>query len=75
VALKVLGLDLRCQQYRQDFFPKLIVINIDVKLQVILSSSFIQLSESGVLSVFLKMDKIVYRAVIKFFVTKRANAK
>ena len=29
---------------------------------------FIQLSEAGVLSVSLKMDKIVYRAVIKFFV-------
>jgi histone-lysine N-methyltransferase SETMAR len=39
-----------------------------VKLQVILSSSFIQLSEAGVLSVSLKMDKIEYHAVIKFFV-------
>jgi transposase len=41
-----------------------------VKLQVILSSTvcFIQLSEAGVLSVSLKMDKIEYRAVIKFFV-------
>jgi hypothetical protein len=39
-----------------------------VKLQVILSSSFIKLSEAGVLSVSLKMDKIEYRAVIKFFV-------
>jgi hypothetical protein len=42
-----------------------------MKLQVILSSSlfyFIQLSEAGVLSVSLKMDKIGYRAVIKFFV-------
>ena len=29
---------------------------------------FIQLSEAGVLSVFLKMDKIEYRAFIKFFV-------
>jgi len=29
---------------------------------------FIQLSEAGVLSVSLKMDKIQYRAVIKFFV-------
>jgi hypothetical protein len=29
---------------------------------------FIQLSEAGVLSVSLKMDKIEYRAVIKFFV-------
>jgi hypothetical protein len=29
-----------------------------------------QLSEAGVLSVSLKMDKIVYRAVIKFFVTE-----
>jgi hypothetical protein len=29
---------------------------------------FIQLSEAAVLSVFLKMDKIQYRAVIKFFV-------
>jgi hypothetical protein len=29
---------------------------------------FIQLSEAGVLSVSLKMDKIGYRAVIKFFV-------
>jgi hypothetical protein len=29
---------------------------------------FIQLSEAGVLSVPLKMDKIEYRAVIKFFV-------
>jgi hypothetical protein len=40
-----------------------------VKLQVILLSSlFIQLSEAGVLSVPLKMGKIEYRAVIKFFV-------
>ena len=40
-----------------------------MKLQVILSSSlFSQLSEAGVLSVSLKMDKIEYRAVIKFFV-------
>jgi len=29
---------------------------------------FTQLSEAGVLFVSLKMDKIVYRAVIKFFV-------
>jgi transposase len=29
---------------------------------------FTQLSEAGVLSVFLKIDKIEYRAVIKFFV-------
>jgi len=29
---------------------------------------FIQLSETGMLSVVLKMDKIEYRAVIKFFV-------
>jgi hypothetical protein len=29
---------------------------------------FIQLSEAGVLSVSLKMDKSEYRAVIKFFV-------
>ena len=29
---------------------------------------FIQLSEAGVLSVYLKMDKTGYRAVIKFFV-------
>jgi hypothetical protein len=29
---------------------------------------FIQLSETGVLSVSLKIDKIEYRAVIKFFV-------
>ena len=29
---------------------------------------FIQLSEAGVLSVSLKIDKIEYRAVIKFFV-------
>jgi len=29
---------------------------------------FIQLSEAGVLSVSHKMDKIEYRAVIKFFV-------
>jgi len=29
---------------------------------------FIQLSETGVLSVSLKMDKTEYRAVIKFFV-------
>jgi len=29
---------------------------------------FIQLSEAGVLSLSLKMDKIEYRAVIKFFV-------
>jgi hypothetical protein len=29
---------------------------------------FIQLSEAGVLSVSLKMDKIEYRAIIKFFV-------
>jgi histone-lysine N-methyltransferase SETMAR len=29
---------------------------------------FIQLSETGVLSVSIKMDKIEYRAVIKFFV-------
>jgi len=29
---------------------------------------FIQLSEAGVLSVTLKMDKIEYRAIIKFFV-------
>jgi hypothetical protein len=29
---------------------------------------FIQLSEAGVLSASLKMDKIEYRAVIKFFV-------
>jgi hypothetical protein len=29
---------------------------------------FIQLSEAGVLSVSIKMDKIEYRAVIKFFV-------
>jgi hypothetical protein len=41
-----------------------------VKLQVILSSSFIQvqLSEAEVLSVSLTMDKTEYRAVIKFFV-------
>jgi hypothetical protein len=40
-----------------------------VKLQVILSSSFfIQLSEAEVLSVSLKMDKIEYHAVKKFFV-------
>jgi len=31
---------------------------------------FIQLSEAGVLSVPLKMDKIEYRTVIKFFVTE-----
>jgi hypothetical protein len=29
---------------------------------------FVQLSETGVLSVSLQMDKIEYRAVIKFFV-------
>jgi transposase len=29
---------------------------------------FIQLSEAGALSVSLKMDKVEYRAVIKFFV-------
>jgi hypothetical protein len=40
-----------------------------VKLQVILSVvCFIQLSEAGVLFVSLKMGKIEYRAVIKFFV-------
>jgi transposase len=40
-----------------------------VKLQVTLSSScFIQLSEAGVLSLSLKMDKTEYRTVIKFFV-------
>jgi hypothetical protein len=31
---------------------------------------FIQLSEAGVLSVSLKMDKIEYRTVIKFFVNE-----
>jgi len=31
---------------------------------------FIQLSEAGVLPVSIKMDKIEYRAVIKFFVKK-----
>jgi transposase len=47
-----------------------------VKLQVILSSSFfIQLSEAGVLSVSLKMDKIEYRAVIKFFVKEGLTPK
>jgi hypothetical protein len=40
-----------------------------VKLKGILSSSlFIQLSEAGVLSVSLKMDKIKYHVVKKFFV-------
>jgi histone-lysine N-methyltransferase SETMAR len=38
-----------------------------VKLQVILSVCFIQLSAAGVLSVSLKMDKIEYRPVIIFF--------
>jgi hypothetical protein len=39
-----------------------------VKLQIILSGSlFIQLSEARMLSVSLKMDKIEYCAVIKFF--------
>jgi hypothetical protein len=38
-------------------------------MQVILSSSlFYTASEAGVLSVSLKMDKIEYRAVIKFYV-------
>jgi hypothetical protein len=32
--------------------------------------SLVQLSEAGVLSVFLKMDEIEHRAVIKFFVKK-----
>ena len=45
------------------------VKSIHVKLKGILSSSlFIQLSGAGVLSLSLKMDKIKYRAVIKFFV-------
>jgi hypothetical protein len=51
------------------FYVGTSIISIHVKLQVILSSSlFIQLSEAGVLSVSLKMDKIDYRAVIKLFV-------
>ena len=45
-----------------------------MKLHVILSSSFIQLSEAGVLSVSIKMDKIQYRAVIKLFVKEGLTA-
>jgi hypothetical protein len=36
---------------------------------------FIQLSEAGVLSVSLKMDKIEYCAVIKFFVKEGLKPK
>jgi hypothetical protein len=34
---------------------------------------FLQLSEAGVLSVTLKVDKIEYRAVIKFFVKEGSD--
>jgi len=47
-----------------------------VKFKVVLSSSlFIQLSEAGVLSVSIKMDKFEYRAVIKFFVKEGLKPK
>jgi len=36
---------------------------------------FIQLSEAGVLSVSLKMDKIEYRAIIEFFVKEGLTPK
>jgi transposase len=46
-----------------------------VKLQVIQVVCFIQLSEAGMLSVSLKMDKIEYRAVIKFSVKEGLTPK
>jgi hypothetical protein len=51
------------------FFELVHVISIRVKCKSFYRVvCFIQLSEAGVLSVSLKMDKIEYRAVINFFV-------
>jgi hypothetical protein len=68
---KDLGVDHRWQHYRQVLFSKSVHLsqasmwNCKSSYQVI---CFIQLSETGVLSIYLKIDKIEYRAVIKFCV-------
>ena len=72
VVWKVLGLDHGWQLCRQGFFLLSWYICHKHPCEICKSFyqvvCFIQLSEAGVLSVSLKMDKIEYRAVLKLFV-------